>query len=76
MFGTETDPWHLLFLASVLSIEVNEKTCSGLPDPIFLKPGLLPTTALASFQGSGNTWVRQILAGATGKTGDTWLIYS
>ncbi|KAF6025026.1 hypothetical protein EB796_016643 [Bugula neritina] len=56
--------------------KVNEKICKELPAPKFLLPKQLPLTALASFQGSGNTWVRQILAGATGyKTGDIYLSY-
>lgn len=54
----------------------NEMTCKLLSDPVHLDPGRLPKTALASFQGSGNTWVRQILASSTGyKSGDIYSSY-
>ena len=59
----------ILIIGGSLSKQtVNEDTCKQLPDPTFLKTGSLPLTALASFQGSGNTWVRQVLARATGKS--------
>jgi len=72
--------WTVLLLALISTPgqcqDVNKDTCSGLTDPVFLKTGRLPTTALASFQGSGNTWVRQILAGSTGyKSGDIYKSY-
>ncbi|XP_067948836.1 WSCD family member CG9164-like [Watersipora subatra] len=55
---------------------INADSCKSIPDPVFLKPGALPITALASFQGSGNTWVRQLLAQSTGyKTGDIYKSY-
>ena len=44
-----------------------ENVCSKLPAPVFLEPGKLPLTALHSFPGSGNTWVRVLLASLTGK---------
>ena len=32
----------------------------------FSKNGSLPTTGLVSFPGSGNTWIRYLIEGATG----------
>lgn len=47
--------------------------CSELPAPEYAPEGLYPVTALASFQGSGNTWMRLLLAQLTGiKVGDTY----
>ena len=48
-------------------ILAGENVCSKLPAPVFLEPGKLPLTALHSFPGSGNTWVRVLLASLTGK---------
>ena len=48
-------------------IILGENVCSKLPAPVFLEPGKLPLTALHSFPGSGNTWVRVLLASLTGK---------
>ena len=48
-------------------ILAGENVCSKLPAPVFLEPRKLPLTALHSFPGSGNTWVRVLLASLTGK---------
>lgn len=41
----------------------------------FLSPGVAPSVALASFEGSGNTWLRFLLEGMTGVfTGDIYYV--
>ena len=51
-----------------------------LPNCHFINGSSRPTVALLSFQGSGNTWTRQLLEKATGictgiyATGDTYLL--
>ncbi|XP_067942190.1 sialate:O-sulfotransferase 1-like [Watersipora subatra] len=53
--------------------DAGKLNCKDLEPPKFLEPGVLPLTALHSFPGSGNTWVRVLLSSTTGiNTGDIY----
>lgn len=46
---------------------VDPKTCAELPNPRPMAAHRLPLTALGSYPGSGNTWLRILLSSLTGK---------